>query len=383
MRRIKAAIHYLRTSAAGTALWVAAALICAAGAVTVLPRAVEAVTLLYVEDDPAALADRQLDQVFDAARASREIEQALAAKDSDLARSFVDLAQARSIGLSPELLAQVEAAEKAAASPASKASAFARGLVYGEPDDLVSFAGTALGDLFVFGDIRDLLREGSRLANGQEADKLILGLAGVGIAITAGTYATLGAGAPARIGLTVAKAARKTGRLGARLGDWMAASLRHAVDWSALRRGMAGASVTEPALAVRATREAVKVGKADNLLHLARDVGHVQMKAGTQAALDGLKVAKSPREMARVAKLAEKNGSKTRAILKTLGRGAIALTMAMFNIAAWIFSAVMMLWGFVSSLKAWVERTTRRRLQKKKERRHARAQILAPVPQPA
>ena len=40
--------------------------------------------------------------------------------------------------------------------------------------------------------------------------------------------------------------------------------------------------------------------------------------------------------MARVAKLAEKKGSKTRAILKTLGRGAILLSLATFNLAAWI-----------------------------------------------
>ena len=69
---------------------------------------------------------------------------------------------------------------------------FTRGLIVGEPDDLVSLAGTALGDLFVFGDIRDAVREGSRIAQGQEVDHLILGLAAVGIAVTAGTYASLG-----------------------------------------------------------------------------------------------------------------------------------------------------------------------------------------------
>lgn len=372
-----------RASWVGTGLWIAAALLCAGVAATLLPRAIEAVSLLLLEDDPAALADRQLERVFNAELATHEIEAALAAKDPDLARSFVELARERSVPLAPELVAKVDAAIAAAASPSSQATAFARGLIYGEPDDLVSLAGTALGDLFVFGDIRDVVREGSRLASGQEADRLILGLASVGIAITAGTYATLGAAGPARIGLSVAKAARKTGRLGARLGDWMASSLRHVVDWSALRRALSGASLTEPALAVRATREAVKVGKADDLLRLARDVGHVQVKAGTQAALDGLKVAEAPREMARVAKLAEKNGGKTRAILKTLGRGAIALTMAIFDLAFWIFSAILMMWGFVSSLKASVERVTWRRLQKKKARRRKRRQTLAVAGRPA
>ena len=61
------------------------------------------------------------------------------------------------------------------------------------------------------------MREGSRLATGEKADELILGLAGVGLAITAGTYATLGAGTPARVGLSLAKVARKTGRMSADL----------------------------------------------------------------------------------------------------------------------------------------------------------------------
>ena len=74
-----------------------------------------------------------------------------------------------------------------------------------------------LGDLFVFGDIRDALREGKRLAAGEQADELVLGLAAAGIAITAGTYPTFGAAAPARAGLTLVKAARKTGSLGAEL----------------------------------------------------------------------------------------------------------------------------------------------------------------------
>ena len=68
----------------------------------------------------------------------------------------------------------------------------------------------------------------------------------------------------------------------------------------------------------------------------------MQAKAGTKAALDGLQDrARRPREMARVATLAEKKGGKTRAILKTLGRGAIMLTIASFNLAAWMLGAML------------------------------------------
>ena len=85
------------------------------------------------------------------------------------------------------------AAVDAANSTAAHVESFARGLVTGEPENMVGLAGTALGDLFVFGDIRDAVREGTRYVSGQPADELVLGLSVVGLAITAGTYASVGA----------------------------------------------------------------------------------------------------------------------------------------------------------------------------------------------
>src|SRR5207244_4289218 len=157
---------------------------------------------LLAQDDPAAIADRRLDRAFNAAVAAREIRAALAADDAELAASFVELARDRDVAVDPALAAQVEAANSTTANTARAAGSFARGFVTGEPEDLVGLAGTAAGDLFVFGDIRDAAREGTRLALGEPADELVLGLACVGLAVTAGTYASLGAAAPGRIGLT-------------------------------------------------------------------------------------------------------------------------------------------------------------------------------------
>ena len=115
--------------------------------------------------------------------------------------------------------------------------------------------------------------------------------------------------APARVGLSLAKVARKTGRLSADLAASIGRMLRGVVDWGAVEKGGRRLFDCRTALAIRAAREAVKVERAGGLVHLARDVGRVQAKAGTQAALDGLKIAETPREMARVAKLAEKKAA--------------------------------------------------------------------------
>ena len=340
----------------------------AVAALVIVPRGIEAESILALEDEPAKIVDYGLDRIVSPDVIRREIEAALAANDADLAKSFVDLAQDRGIVVDPPLAEKVTAAVADANSTTHMAETFARGFVTGEPDDVVGLAGTALGDFFVFGDVRDAVREGARLASGQNADELVLGLACIGLAITAGTYASFGAATPARIGVSVAKAARKAGRMSAGIADWIGRSLREIIDWPTLSRALAGVSLTEPALAVRAAREAVKVEKAGGLMQLVRNVGRVQEQAGTQAALDGLKIAENPREMARVAQLAEKQGSKTRATLKLLGRGAIALSLATFNLSLWILGAIVTLVGFVASCKGAVERMTWRHLQKRKLR---------------
>jgi hypothetical protein len=345
----------------------------AIAALVVIPIAMEADVLLKSEDDPAMLADRALAGKFDEAYAVKEIEAALVANDADLASSFLELARERSVAIPDALAAKVKVAVEAANSTAAHVESFARGLVTGEPDNMVGLAGTALGDLFVFGDIRDMVREGSRYVSGQPADELVLGLSAVGLAITAGTYASVGAAGPARIGLSAVKAARRTGKIGAGMAAWISRSLREVIDWSALKR--AGAAIASPTTALREARTVVKAEKADGLMKLASDVGRVQTKAGTQAALDGLKLAEGPRDMARIAKLAEKKGGKTRAILKTLGRGAILLSLATFNLASWILAAILMLWGFVSSTKSGVERMTQRSLDRAKVRKRELAMM--------
>jgi hypothetical protein len=349
----------------------------AALSIYAVPRGLDARAQLVIADDSARIAERELDEKFNAGVATQEIEQALAKDDADLAQSFVDLAAARHVTLDPTLIEKVKTAAAEETSAAGTAKRFAQGFVTGEPNDAVGLAGTALGDLFVFGDVRDALREGKRLALGEQADTLVLGLACVGLAITAGTYATLGAEAPARVGLSLAKAARKTGRLSADLAASVGRMMRGVVDWKRFKQAIVGASFAQPLLAVRAAREAVKVRRARGLVHLASDVGRVEAKAGTRAAFDGLQIAQSPREMSRVAKLAEKEGGKTRAILKVAGRAAIVLTSAVFDLGVWIIFALLTLIGLVSSLKSATERATLRYIRRGKKRRRRREERLA------
>ena len=164
------------------------------------------------------------------------------------------------------------------------------------------------GDLFVFGDIRDVVREGKHLAMGEDTDRLVLGLAAAGLAVTAATYVSLGGAAPVRAGLTLVKDARKVGRLGEGLTQWAGRSAREVVDAPLLQNAVATGSVMRPGETISAIKAAFRAEKAGGLVRLAKDVGRVGEKAGTKGALDTLRIAEGPKDVARAARLAEVQG---------------------------------------------------------------------------
>jgi hypothetical protein len=312
-------------------LGIAACLALAAAAS--VPGGVQAAREIAAADDPVRLSELALDRSFDAAVATREIEQALAAGDAELARSFVDLAAERGVALAPALIEKTESMERDAAMPSSKAASFARGFVTGKPEDIASAAGMLAGDLFVFGDVRDVVREGWHGLRGEAVDTLVLGLAGTGIAVTAGLYVSAGLAAPARAGLSVAKAARRGGYVGAELFRLL------------------------------------KVEKREGLVAFVSDLGRVQSRTGLRGALEGLKIAERPQDVAKLATLAAAKGTKTRAIVKLLGRGAIFLGTSAFTLASWVFWALLNLLAFCAACKRAVERITLRHCGRRRLKR--------------
>ncbi|MGM4963714.1 hypothetical protein AB7714_09435 [Tardiphaga sp. 1201_B9_N1_1] len=348
--------------------------VCATAGLLLLPHARDAGAVLAAQDDPVALADAQLSSALrnDPAVLARNIEDALAARDADLAKSFADVAAARHVQLPGDLSRRVTEAVADENSASHFASRFAAGFVTGTADDVGSLSGTVAGDLFVFGDIRDVVREGKHMAMGEDTDHLILGLAAAGLAVTAATYVSVGGVAPVRAGLTLVKDARKVGRIGEGLTTWAARSARGVVDGPMLRAAVADASLLRPGQTITAVKAAFRTEKAGGIVRLAGDVGRVGEKAGTRGALDTLRIAQSPKDVTRAARLAEVKGGQTRAIMKMFGRGALLLAAGAFNLSMWVFWALFALLGFVVSIKATTERITWSWLQRSKARRARR-----------
>ena len=298
---------------------------------------------LAIADDPVKITDRALDVAFNPEVAERGIRSALVTRKINEAQSFAALAASRNVPLDPALAGELKHATIEQSSVANTAGRFVRGFWTGEPTDIASFTGTAFGDMFLFGDLRDVAREGTHYLAGQDYDPWILGLAGIGI---------------------ISTAARRTNHL-------------------------------NPSLVARVTREAATAETAGKLLELGKNVGRIETKAGTEAALESLKIAEGPEDVSRLARLAEAKGDKTLAIIKLLRRGAIMLPAVTFGIVWWLFwlftwllsFSMWLIWGafvvigVVSRCKAAVERMTLRYIRWREACRVRQAELrLLAVP---
>lgn len=363
------------------------AVACVALFAVLWPHVRESAELLFAQDDPVALSDAQVRKALraDPRAIERQITEALDAGDSDLAKSFADLAAAHDVALVPEMTARVTQAVTRDASAPEFAKRFATGFITGETSDVASFSGTVAGDLFVFGDIRDAIREGKHLAMGEETDHLVLGLAATGLAITAATYVSAGGALPARAGLSLVKDARKVGRLSAGLTDWAGRSARGIVDGPTLQKAVASGSFAYPGQTVSAVRAAFKADRAAALVRVAKDVGRVGDKAGVRGALDTLRVAQGPKDLSRAAKLAEAKGGQTRALVKMLGRGALVLAAGAWQLAMWLFWALGLLVTALVSIKRMAENlghAWHRRAVARKARATLREAAVVPLASP-
>lgn len=290
-----------------------------AAAVYVLPQGKRAAELHMAANDPGRLSELQLERVFTSEYARSQIEYALDADDVELAESFIALADERGVAVPDELRARLEEAQTPSRNRTRMAKSFGRGFATGETGDGAGLLGAAAGDLIGWGDVRDLARESWHAVTGQEVNKFLAALSVAGLGVTTWTYSSLGAAAPVREGVTVVKAAARGGRLSE---SFVKSAGRMLANGRAERVGMAFA-----------------------------DLGAMQGKAGTRAALTGLRETQSVGEISRIARLATARGRGTLAVLKTLGRDSFVLGAAAVVAFGWLLGAFVNVFLIVAAIQ--------------------------------
>lgn len=303
-----------------------------------LPRGLSAAQFLAGPRDEAATAAYLLTHKT-ADDYSAAAEQALAAKDEDLARSVAELAAQRGVALPAALTTRIAAAEDQA-SARTGTDAW-NGFVSGDAPNEAALAGAVAADLTGVGDVRDLYQQASRYLNGEEIDPLVIGLATVGLGLTAATVATLGATGPEKAGVSTLKAVKRAGRLSPLLAREVGVVAANALDGEALR--LVGTSMARFDLAAARTASArvLKPEAVAKLEGLGSDVAKIGGNAGYRTTVEALGAAKSTGEMSGIARLSARFGTATRAVM-VMGGGVLAFASYAMTAAMW--SLWLVLW---------------------------------------
>lgn len=270
---------------------------------------------------------------------SAAAEQALAAKDDDLAASIARLAAERGVALPGDLSTRIKAAQDAASARMGPDAW--NGFLTGDAPNEAALAGAVAADLTGVGDLRDLYTQAARYVSGEEVDPLIIGLATVGLGLTAATVATLGAAGPEKAGVSTLKAVKRAGRLSPLLAREVGVVTANALDGEALRLVGTSMARLDLAGARAASGRVLKAEAMTTLKGLGTDVATIGGNAGYRTTVAALGTAKSAEEMGVIARLSSRFGTATRAVMVM---GGTALTFASMAGTAVFWSLSLVLW---------------------------------------
>ncbi len=301
-------------------------------------------------------------QAIPPTRYADEIDAAIDAHDPALARSLAALAASRNVAMPASVV------ERLGSLPdVDLGAALSEGwncVVNGDFESEAGFACVVATDMTGVGDVRDLVGEGGKLIAGQPVDYFTLGIASVGLGLSAATYTSLGAALPLRIGSSFVKAMHRVGKLPPRLIAEIARALERGVNRPALEEAVALAASMRLGDVGRPLSRVFNPRSVRLVSNLAEDFGTIARAGGVRAMKASVEAADSTADVRRLARTADRYGERFVGVMKLVGRGVLRLGDLIFTIVGWLLGAALWLWsmlGFTLNTLTRIDRYLRRR----------------------
>lgn len=165
-------------------------------------------------------------------------------------------------------------------------------------------------NMTVAGDMLSLTREGISYMRGIPVDQLDVALSFVGIGATALVVATGGTSYAVKAGAGLLKVAHRTGRLAPDVARVFTRAFREGIDWGRLARG-------------GKVGDAARMDALRPALALADDLGTMQARLGTGAALHVLRQADTAADVRALTRATRALGPRSVAALEVLGKSRV------------------------------------------------------------
>lgn len=265
-------------------------------------------------------------------RAAVAVEDAVARNDAEDTAVYLAIADDLGVPLAGGLRAAALAVEMHDSSPGEVFSDYVGGFLSGSGDSVAGLAGAISSDLTVYGDLRDIVREGGKMLVGEEYSELLLGLSAVGVAATAATVATGGGGILVKAGISFVKFAARAGHMTKAFTVRLLRLTNDAIDMPAFRRMLKEIDLADPEGAWKAVQLYSRGIKGARIFEVMGKLEDIRATVGTAEALRLMKRMNRIEDVDDIHGLVKASGKRARGIMEMTGKESLRAIKYVANI---------------------------------------------------
>jgi len=268
---------------------------------------------------------------------SQEIHTAISKAEFDDARMYIAIAESNHYDIDSEGLNKfITQKDTDLRKVVTQVTNFTKGFINGKSSNMAGITGSVVADFTVVGDVRDLAKEYEKYEKGKDINEVIVLLSGVGVGLTALTVASLGSSAPAKAGTSIIKLAVKTRRMTRSFQKHLVKLGRKVFDWPMFTRLL---KQNKNVRNIRsAARQAYHPEAIKPLEKIASQVNRIRKSTSTMDTVHLLKYVDSPDDLVKLEKISLKYGTRTKGLMKLVGKGALRTVRVLRKTTALILS---------------------------------------------
>jgi len=222
-------------------------------------------------------------------------------------------------------------------------ASFVNGFIFGESDNSVALAGSFASDMTVVGDIRDISKEGIKLSKGEEYDELVLGLGVLGVGMSASQLFSQGLSTPAKVGTSILKVAKKSGKLSKKFIKVLKETLSKVINVKKLKN----IDWKNPKKAYAMLRQFSKTINTKSIKPLFNNFSKISKNTSLADSVKLLKYVDDTKDLKKIVKVSSKFKKNTKIVLKMLGKGVLKSTR---KVLQWTSQLIFGLIGLIISI---------------------------------
>ncbi len=270
-----------------------------------------------------------------------KIEKAIKSENFDEVKMYLGLAEMLHVRLLLSTLQRIQEHTGIFQESWRQTKAFASGFASGESESMAGLSGSILSDMTLYGDLRDIHKEGSHYIEGEHYDRFVLGISLVGVGLSASQIVSVGGTTGLKVGASLLKLAKKTGKLSKAFLKLLSDKLDESVDMYALRALHLNDILLHPQATVKQLSKSIHMAPLRPLLH---DISIIKQETSWMDTVDLLKYVDTQKDLSKIAKLSKRYKQQTKGVMKVTGKSALRLVKGGIKWTAKI------IWGIIVSI---------------------------------